>query len=166
MDILSHGLWGSIIWGRKSRLSFWLAFLFGIGPDAVAFSGFFFFNLAKVFSDHGSHLFARTEEIILPQYVHLLYNITHSFVIFLLSFVVIWVIKKKPVYEMFAWGFHIFLDLFTHSGEYFPTPYAWPFSHPIINGIPWPTPEIFITNISMLVMVYAVYIWQKRRHLI
>ncbi len=37
MDIVSHGLWGSIAFGRKSRSSFWLAFVIGMAPDLFSF---------------------------------------------------------------------------------------------------------------------------------
>jgi hypothetical protein len=37
MDIVSHGLWGSIAFGRKSRSSFWLAFMIGMAPDIFSF---------------------------------------------------------------------------------------------------------------------------------
>lgn len=35
MDIVSHGLWGAIAFGRRTRSSFWLSFVFGIAPDFV-----------------------------------------------------------------------------------------------------------------------------------
>ncbi len=37
MDILSHGLWGAIAFGRKSRANFWLAFVIGLAPDLFSF---------------------------------------------------------------------------------------------------------------------------------
>ena len=37
MDILSHGLWGAITFGRRSRPSFWLAFGLGLAPDLLSF---------------------------------------------------------------------------------------------------------------------------------
>ena len=37
MDIVSHGLWGSIAFGRKSRSSFWMAFVIGMAPDIFSF---------------------------------------------------------------------------------------------------------------------------------
>ena len=32
MDIVSHGLWGALAFGRKNRRSFWLAFGIGLAP--------------------------------------------------------------------------------------------------------------------------------------
>ena len=37
MDILSHGLWGAIAFGRRNRPSFWLAFVIGLAPDLLSF---------------------------------------------------------------------------------------------------------------------------------
>ncbi len=41
MDIVSHGLWGGAAFGRKNKKSFWVAFLFGVLPDLLAFGPFF-----------------------------------------------------------------------------------------------------------------------------
>jgi hypothetical protein len=35
----------------------------------------------------------------IPQYVHHLYNITHSLVVFLFLFIVVWALVKRPVWE-------------------------------------------------------------------
>ena len=40
MDIVSHGLWGGLAFGRKNKKSFWLSFLFGIAPDFCSFGIF------------------------------------------------------------------------------------------------------------------------------
>jgi hypothetical protein len=37
VDILSHGLWGAIAFGRSNRPSFWLAFTIGLAPDLLSF---------------------------------------------------------------------------------------------------------------------------------
>ena len=158
MDILSHGLWGGVIWGRKNKRSFWLSFFFGITPDFFSFGIFF---IVRMFSFGG---FGRPEEVNIPSFVHHLYNITHSFVIFALVFAIVWLILKRPVWEMSAWAFHIFLDIFTHSTDFFPTPYAWPFHHQFINSISWGTPSIFFTNIFFLTLIYAVYWYRKKRY--
>lgn len=157
MDILSHGLWGGIIWGRKNRKNFWLSFAFGIAPDALSFG---IFTLLKVFNlEEGG--FGKPELHSIPQYIHTLYNITHSFVIFVIIFALAYFIFKRPIWEMLAWPFHIFLDMFTHSSEFFPTPFAWPFHHTIVEGIPWSTPIIFFTNTFFLVLIYLVYWYRK-----
>lgn len=158
MDTLSHGLWGGVMYGRKNRKSFWLAFTFGILPDMLSFG---IFTFARIFNIEGSTGFGKPELSDIPQYVHTLYDITHSFVTFALVFGICWAIFKKPIWELFAWAFHIFLDMFTHSTEFFPTPYLWPFSHTRIDGVPWSTPIIFFTNVGFLILIYIVYWYQK-----
>lgn len=108
--------------------------------------------------------FGRPEEVNIPSFVHDLYNITHSFVIFALVFAIVWLILKHPFWEMSAWAFHIFLDVFTHSTDFFPTPYAWPFDYMVVDGISWGTPSIFFTNIFFLALIYAVYWHRKKRY--
>ncbi len=167
MDILSHGLWGSVIFGRKNKRSFWLGFIFGIAPDLLSFGILFFERIiSSVITGRWQlHTGGKPDLESIPSYVHTLYDITHSFVIFALVFFVVWAIFKKPVWEMLAWPFHIFLDLFTHSTSFFPTPYLWPFSFTPIDGVPWSTPIIFFTNVFFLVVIYGVYWYRKRNNL-
>ena len=40
MDIISHGLWGGIAFGRKRRSLFWWSFGFGVMPDLFSFGIF------------------------------------------------------------------------------------------------------------------------------
>lgn len=165
MDILSHGLWGGIIFGRKNKKSFWVSFVFGIGPDFLSFGILFLERLIRSAFTGTWHIRSGKPDLAeIPQYVSGLYDITHSFVIFILVFCIVWVLFKRPIWEMLAWPFHIFLDLFTHSTEFFPTPYLWPFAFTPINGIPWSTPIIFFTNVGFLILIYAVYWYRKKRY--
>ncbi len=164
MDILSHGLWGSIIFGRKNKRSFWTGFLFGIGPDMLSFGVFTLARLMSSLMTGTWQIRSGAPDLMdIPQYVHSLYNVTHSFVVFAVAFIIVWIYMKRPVWEMMAWAFHIFLDLFTHSTSFFPTPYLWPFAYTPVNGVPWSTPIIFFTNVGSLVVIYAVYWYQKSR---
>jgi hypothetical protein len=162
MDIISHGLWGGITVGRKSRKSFVVAFLFGVAPDLFAFAPRFIGNIAA----HGFEGFRsvgrRPELSEIPDYVVQLYNISHSFVVFAVVFAAVWLIRGKPLWEMCAWGLHIAVDIFTHTTEFFPTPFLWPISNVNVNGHPWSDPIILIPNWVLLVVVYAV-VWWKRR---
>ena len=72
MDIVSHGLWGGLAFGRKNRSSFWLAFVIGLAPDLFSFGILWsaaILGLARQpdFS-HGT-----PPESSIPQYVHHLY---------------------------------------------------------------------------------------------
>lgn len=155
MDIISHGLYGGVAFGRKSKKSFWLSFFFGIAPDLFSF-GLFTVSvwLGLV---HGLDWSAGPpDERLIPQYVHTLYNITHSFVAFAVLFGLVWWWRGKPLLEMLGWPLHILVDIPTHSSRFFPTPFLWPVSDFHVNGHPWSSPEIFIPNVILIV---SLYLW-------
>lgn len=163
MDIVSHGLWGSVLYGRKSRTSYWLAFLSGIGPDFFAFAPFFFSVLIGLRTwPHfdGGH---PENADIMPQYIHQLYNFTHSLVIFAVIFAVLWLVFRRPIWEFTAWGLHIIMDIPFHSTGFFPTPFAWPISNVHVNGIPWSHPAVFIPNVIGLAIAYYFYFRSRKR---
>ncbi|OGZ10815.1 MAG: hypothetical protein A3D65_04530 [Candidatus Lloydbacteria bacterium RIFCSPHIGHO2_02_FULL_50_13] len=99
----------------------------------------------------------------IPDYTYGLYNISHSLVIFTALFLLIWVIRRKPVWEMSAWGLlHVVMDIFTHNDKFFPTPFLWPMSDFYVNGVSWGQPIIFFPNAALLVALYT-YWWYVRR---
>lgn len=163
MDIISHGLYGGVAFGRRSRVSYWLAFFFGIAPDLFSFglfTGLTFLGLA----DHPDWSSGRhPDPSAIPAYVHLLYDYTHSFVIFALAFAVVWLVRRRPLYEMLGWALHILVDIPTHSAEFFATPFLWPISDYKVNGHSWGSPEIFIPNVILLASLYLWYFVIKPR---
>lgn len=163
MDIVSHGLWGGLGFGRRSRSSFWWAFFFGIAPDLLSF-GIFTAMTFLGFSEHldwssGNH----PDPSQIPSYVHGLYDITHSLIVFSVVFGLIWLLRKKPLYELSAWGLHILLDIPTHSNGFFPTPFLWPLSDFTVSGIPWSHPVIFIPNVTLLAVLYFWFFVIRKR---
>lgn len=155
MDIISHGLWGSLGFGRRSRKSFGLAFFFGISPDLFSF-GIFTASIWLGLVSGPDWSNGPPDPLLIPQYVHSFYNVTHSLIIFSVVFGLVWLIRKKPLYELAAWGLHILVDIPTHSDKFFPTPFLWPFSDLYMNGISWSHPVIFIPNVTLLI---ALYLW-------
>jgi len=164
MDIISHGLWGSIAFGRKNRRSFWLAFLFGILPDFLAFAPFF---ITRVVGRGGERLALGEppNPLTIPDYVYAVYNISHSLIIFSLIFLTLWIIFRRPIWEFSAWGLHILFDIPTHSTAFFPTPFLWPVSDLQVNGHSWGDPIIFIPNVLLLATLYLWFYFIKPRHL-
>lgn len=164
MDIFSHGLWGGVAFGRKSRLSFWTAFLFGVLPDFLAFGPLFIWLIIEwVFlGGSTSHPEPGNGYANIPHYVFSVYNVTHSLIMFLSAFLLVWVIRKKPMWEMSAWGFHVLLDIFTHDKLFFPTPFLWPISDYNFSGVSWGHPIIFFPNVILLTCLYTFW-WYKRR---
>ncbi len=164
MDILSHGLWGGITVGRKSKKSFWTAFAFGVAPDVIAFGPMF----ADGLMTHGLDFFENMgrhppSPSMFPAYVHSLYNVTHSLLVFAAAFAIVWFARRKPLMEMWAWALHVSMDIFTHSSAFFPTPFLWPVSDFHVDGIPWSRPIIFFPNIAILAILYAWFGYHKIR---
>jgi len=160
MDIVSHGLWGGVGFGRKNRKSFLIAFGFGIAPDFFSFGIYFiqrFFGRTVDFAHQG-----RPDLINIPAYVNTLYNITHSLIIFSLIFALVWFFFKKPIWEMCAWGFHVSLDIFTHSYDFFPTPFLWPIFNFKIDGMSWGHPIIFFFFFLLLALAYSWFIYKRK----
>jgi hypothetical protein len=153
MDILSHGLWGSITFGRKNKKSFWTAFLFGIAPDFFSF-GAFFISVYLGIQDFPPFSSEPPDPALIPSYVGNLYNVSHSLVIFSMVFLLVRFIFKKPFWEMSAWGLHILFDIPTHSYKFFPTPFLWPLSSFKFNGWHWVSPWIFWPNVAILLLLY------------
>ncbi len=152
MDIVSHGLWGGIAFGRKNRKKFWLAFFAGVAPDLFSFG---FFTAGTVFGVHPSLNFENgpPDPALVPGYVHALYDVTHSLVVFAVVFAALWYFLRRPVWEFAPWGLHILMDIPTHSSQFFPTPFLWPVSDFTVDGIPWSHPWIFVPNVAVLAIL-------------
>lgn len=160
MDVLSHGLWGGLAFGRRSKREYWLAFLFGVLPDVLAFGLLTVQQILGIAAIRWSD--AASARLAIPDYVYGLYDITHSAVVFLAVFAIVWLVRKRPYLPLLAWGFHILLDIFTHSAEFFPTPIFWPLADVRVNGVPWSHPVIFISNWALLLAGYAVVAYYLR----
>lgn len=162
MDILSHGLWGGVAFGRKNRKSFWLSFIFGLAPDLLSF-GVFFAAVAFGLAPKPAFRMEPPQDNLIPSYIHSLYDVTHSLIIFVVLFALVYALLKRPLWEMSAWGLHILMDIPTHSYQFFPTSFLWPFSDIGVNGIPWSRPIIFIPNIILLVILYVWFLVVRPR---
>lgn len=162
MDILSHGLWGGVAAGRQTKKRFWLAFSFGVLPDLLAFAPVFLVHLfTNGFVRPKFATYEPPRPDLLPAYVNQVYNYTHSFLIFALVFLLVWLVMRKPFMPLLAWGLHILMDIPTHSTAFFPTPFLFPVSSYVVSGIPWSTPAIFFTNWFAIILTYT-YWWRKK----
>ncbi|MDP1709444.1 MAG: hypothetical protein Q8L21_00970 [Candidatus Komeilibacteria bacterium] len=147
MDIISHGLWGGLAFGRKSKKVFLAAALFGMLPDLFAFTITFLTRLSG-----GDFIREPIHQI--PRFVYDLYNISHSLVIalpFLLAALLIW---RKAGWIVAAWPLHILFDIVSHDLRFFPTPFVWPFNTPFFPGTAWSTPWVFFMNWGVLILLY------------
>ncbi len=161
MDIISHGLYGGVLVGRKSKKSYWTAFFFGIAPDLFSF-GIFSAVVWLGYASGPDWGVGPVDPALIPQYVHSAYNVTHSLVVFLFAFALVWLLRGKPMWEMLGWLFHILLDIFTHSLSFFPTPFLWPLFDYRFPGTSWSHPAIFIPNVLILLSLYGYWGYKRR----
>ena len=163
MDIVSHGLWGAVAFGRRNRSSFWLAFFIGLAPDLLSF-GVLWTAVVLGLAERPDFSHGTPPESSIPQYVHHLYNVTHSFIVFLVAFLLIRFLLRRPLWELGAWGLHVLVDVPTHSYAFFPTPILWPLFNWKFDGWQWTTPTILIPNFVLLAIVYAWYLANPYRN--
>lgn len=156
MDTISHGLYSVfLVKGVFNKGKLWLAFLFGILPDIIPFGIPF---ITMIFS--GLSFSRDNPSQFIPSYTNALYNFTHSLVIAFVIFGLIYLIKKKVYVWMLGWPLHILVDIPTHSGDFFPTPFLYPISNFTINGIGWGNPYIFFPN-WILIAILAIIVFNK-----
>ena len=154
MDTISHALWGKGLFGyRKYR---YLSFVFGAIPDLLSFGIYFLFNLIL---NPSTIKFGKPNLSEIPEWVFSLYNFSHSLIISIIFILIIYKINREISFTMLAWPFHILLDFFTHSIDFFPTPILWPISNYRFDGIPWSNSYIMITNI---VCIFLIFIYRRR----
>ena len=153
MDTVSHALWGKGLFGyRKYK---WFPLFFGAIPDIASFGVYFLFNLIV---NPATMKWGKPELLEIPSWVFSLYNISHSLIIAIIFILIAYIFKRDFYFPMLAWPFHIILDFFTHSIEYFPTPIFWPISNYRFDGIPWSNSYIIIGNI---VCIFLLFIYKK-----
>lgn len=178
MDIFSHGLWAGAAYkvvNIKKKKNFnvrWGTF-WGIFPDLFAFTIPFVWIVWHLWivGDINPSMLPRPEQaepapsdtLWIFRLASSLYNLSHSLIIFLIVFGIVYLVLKRPVWELGGWLLHILIDIPTHSYQFFPTPVLWPISSWKFDGISWGTPWFLITNYSLLVIVYIfIWLWRKR----
>ncbi|MAP61886.1 MAG: hypothetical protein CMF82_02925, partial [Candidatus Marinimicrobia bacterium] len=132
MDTFSHTLWGKGLFGYR-KYGKW-ALLFGALPDLLSFGLYF---IVRFITQGVNMEFGKPALESIPNWVFIMYDISHSWVIAFLFIIIFLQINKELCFPMLAWPFHILLDFPFHSKEYFPTPILWPISDYRFDGIPW-----------------------------
>ncbi len=155
MDTLAHGLWGGMICGWKRR--FGLALLFGLAPDLLSFGALIVVKLAQGAFDPGKPPVGT-----IPQWVYTAYDYTHSLVIVGAVWGLLWWKKRDLALTFSAWPIHILFDIPTHTREFFPTPFLFPFSRFTVDGIEWGQRWFMILNYSCL-SLFSIF-WLVNRH--
>ena len=154
MDTLSHAVWGRGLFGYRGMP--WIALFFGAMPDLVSFGALIIINIISgnipQFGGGPPPLDA------LPNWVFLMYDISHSYVTAFSTIAVVYYFKKKIAFAMLGWPFHILLDFPFHSKEYFPTKLFYPLTDFYFDGIPWSNPFIWFPNI---IGIAILFYWRK-----
>ena len=149
MDTFSHTLWGKGLFGYR-KYGKW-ALLFGALPDLLSFGLYF---IVRFITQGVNMEFGKPALESIPNWVFIMYDISHSWVIAFLFIIIFLQINKEICFPMLAWPFHILLDFPFHSKEYFPTPILWPISDYRFDGIPWSNPYIWIGNIACIIVLF------------
>jgi len=161
MDIVSHGLWTHVAFraARQTKKAILIALLFGVAPDLVSFGSDFVLELTGIGKLLGiPTLFNHWRNGIgaIPHYVYVVYDVSHSLLIFLAAFFAFWLLRKRAFFwPMASWGLHILIDIPSHSRQFFATPFLWPISDYRVNGINWGTPAFFFANWVVLLALYG-----------
>ena len=149
MDIFAHALWSFILFFRFKKLRWWAA-LVGFLPDV-------FVVIPHWFVDHQQSHGQRVYDIA--------YQYTHSWVVFAIFYLLLFLITKKQFIVLLAWPFHAFLDLFTHPVWYYPTPFLWPLSSPIVPAFYYRNTTFMIVNYVLIIGI-LIYLNVKGRKVI
>jgi len=152
MDTISHALWTNLIFKELPPSERAWAISFGIMPDIISFSLAYKHFLKKTLGIKGPKLSR------MPKFVFKLYNYTHSFIIWLLIYFVLRFFAPDWIsLAFFGWALHIFIDIFTHKKNYFPTPFLWPISKYKFSGINWTNRWFMLFNYAVLIFLYLVF---------
>lgn len=156
MDIASHALWTNLAVravGKKQKIALWAAGM-GIMPDVVSFGYNFVtqalgrWNLAQI----GNSFHLVKENI--PDITFTLFNLSHSLVFFGAVALLVLAIRGRFWFPLWGWGFHILVDIPTHSINFFPPPYLYPFRTPFVDGFSWANPYFMLVNFLLLFFIY------------
>jgi hypothetical protein len=153
MDIISHALLTNLVFKDAPANERWLAVAFGTLPDLVSFGSMFnSVFLRKIL------FFKKPPQSLFPAYIMRLYNICHSLIIWLAVFLILWAFAPHWLAIAFCgWGFHILLDIFTHSRHSFPTRILWPFSNFYFSGIGWSNKWFMVFNYLLILFLYLFF---------
>jgi len=146
MDIFAHALWSYIMF-NSVELPF-LAVFFGVFPDLISWTPYFFVRLFE-------GTFGKPTAKV-PRWTNMLYNVSHSIFVFGITIAVVAIITGSvPVY-LWAWLVHIIIDIPSHTRTFLPTPFLWPVSKWKFPGFNWGARWFMILNYLSIVIVLLI----------
>lgn len=174
MDILAHTLWANAgarganrIREKKGKPKLmspaWTGF-WGVFPDLFAFTIPFVIVIFKIITGQVSLSYFGGHHIPVVGFdlASYLYQWSHSLIIWAVVFVIVWIISKRPRWELLGWALHILIDIPSHAIGFYPTPFLFPLSdYRFPYGISWSNVYYMIINYSALILVWGGIIWSK-----
>ena len=173
MDILAHTLWtnagaraaNKVAQKKDGRFHVsvgWTAF-FGVAPDFFAFTIPFIIGMYRAIFLGQSFIRGHHAPLLggfdLAAY---LYQFSHSLVIWALVFVLVWILSKRPRWELLGWALHILIDIPSHAIGFYPTPFLFPLSeYRFPYGVSWGNTWYMIINYSALLVVWGKIVLRK-----
>jgi hypothetical protein len=162
MDFFAHGFWSFLLFHRQ-RWKYWAIF-FGMLPDI---SSWFIFSIYNMITNSVQWGAGHPDFSGVPNWTWTLYGLSHSVIVFMVVFALLYLIFRKIKWVIFPWLVHILLDIPTHSREFLPTPFLWPISTWHFPGFSWGQRWFMILNYSLLALGYTyffIYIpWQEKK---
>ncbi len=170
MDILSHGLWGTV-YGKianrkldrpvKLRWMFW----WGVFPDLFAFTPMFAWSIIQAIRGLPGVIRRPLDELepwtpgfdTFSNVTQFLYQLSHSLIIFAIVAVVLYAVRRRAVWTIIPWMIHIIMDIPTHSYKFYATPFLWPISGWKFNGISWGQWWFEILNYSVIAIFLLIF---------
>lgn len=166
MDVLAHALWSNVLLKGipptryKTRAARWGMF-FGVLPDLVSFGPLFVYYVWQLATGRATYTAGPPVHLSgtpLFKYASVSYNFSHSLVIWLITLLIIWAVLKKFPWPFLAWGLHIGIDIFSHTKEFFATPFLFPISDFKVSVISWSDPVFMLVNYGLLLLIYLFII--------
>ncbi len=144
----------------------WTTF-WGVFPDLFAFTIPFvmlFWNMITGVTSFGSFLSRHGPPRDGFNIAGTLYPYSHSLVIWATVFIIVWIISKRPRFELFGWLLHILIDIPSHALSFYPTPFLFPISnYHFPYGVSWSNMWYMIINYSLLLVVTIYFISKNKK---
>lgn len=175
MDILAHALWagaGVMLAQRRwpvSPRTAALTLALAVAPDLphlVPILGWSVFGDGTAAAVAGYANAIPGQEPALPSMVqflsHHLHCLTHSAIIAGVLTLLMWAWLRSLWIPLLGWWSHIVIDVFTHSADYYPSPFLYPITRQGFDGVAWNTPWAIAINYAALAAAY-LWLWRTRR---
>lgn len=168
MDIFSHLLWGNLEYRlipqtKHDNKLIYGGIFFSIFPDLIAFTYPFCWLIWHRFIQrdlkHWPGSPAEYEALPCAALTYKLYRVSHSLVVWLVVFCLVWKWIGFFPWVLLGWATHILIDIPTHTKGFFATPFLWPISKFTINGYAWDNRDFMAFNIMVIIMAYLVFIY-------